>query len=269
MELTLLTSQLAVYDDVLPEDAFARLGAYIESEDYQYMQEGQIQGYFRPEDGRPIHRKRGFAWLAVPLNTLVPREDQAAEVRRGLDLYPTKSPLDAVFEAARAKALEHKDLVGEEKTTWVAITGKIYIYLANTGLSWHWDHDIFSGAYIYYAHPEWNAQWGGELLVGDAACVELKQQIIADRNKGDPSRTLYRRKQFFGTRTNGDDAILKRGFGHFIMAKPNRLVLLKGNQPHKLSLVSHAAGNHGRMSFTGFFATRAGIAQLLGSKGAT
>jgi hypothetical protein len=267
MELTLLTSQLAVYDNVLPPDVFSRLGAYIESEDYQYMQEGQIQPYFRTDDGRPIHRKRGFAWLAVPLNTIIPREDVAAEVKRGLDLYPTKTPIDDVFEAARAKALEHKDLVGEEKTTWVAITGKIYIYLKNTGLSWHWDHDIFSGAYIYYAHPEWNAQWGGELLVGDASCVELKQKIAAERNKTDPSRLIYKRKQFFGTRSNGDDAVLERGFGQFVMPRPNRLVLLKGNQPHKLNLVSPSAGNHARMSFTGFFATRQGIAQLLGSKG--
>lgn len=36
---------------------------------------------------------------------------------------------------------------------------------AGSGLGWHEDDAQYKGAYIFYAHPEWKPNWGGELCV--------------------------------------------------------------------------------------------------------
>jgi Rps23 Pro-64 3,4-dihydroxylase Tpa1-like proline 4-hydroxylase len=263
MELTLLTPQFAVFDNVLPPENFAQVVEYFESEDYALMHADGVKGILRPEDGNPFQRKRVFFYLAVPISTLVPREEQVAEVRRNVDLYPTGSPLDPLFEIMHEKAVEHPELYGEEKKDWIAISGKMFVYPAGTGASWHNDGGMYRGAFIYYTHPRWDAQWGGQLLVADASARETHHQLVAEQAKAWAGEVHRERKHYFGSPVLGDEALMKRGIGSYVMPLPNRLVLLSGDNAHMVAKVNAAAGNHCRMSIAGFFLTPAAMADTL------
>ena len=45
---------------------------------------------------------------------------------------------------------------------------------------------------------------------------------------------------------------MESGMGHFIMPKPNRLVVMKTGNPHMINKVQPAAGDHVRASVTLF-----------------
>jgi hypothetical protein len=47
---------------------------------------------------------------------------------------------------------------------WRGFTQSTWIYRAGLGLEWHSDTG-WVGAYVYYAHPAWRPDWGGELLI--------------------------------------------------------------------------------------------------------
>ena len=119
-----------------------------------------------------------------------------------------------------------------------------------TGLSWHCDAGPYTGAFIYYAHPTWNAQWGGELLVADG-CGDYAQ---ADREDG-------RRHRLDNAREN--EILLREGTGRYVMPKPNRLVYLQGGTPHRIMPVLPAAGQNPRVSVAGFFVKPEGVEALL------
>ena len=263
MELTLATSQFAVYDNVLPPDGFARVIEYFESEEWALMHADGVKGILRPEDGNPFQRKKVFFYLTVPVSTLVAREEQVAEVRRTVDLYPTGSPLDPLFEAMHQQATLHPELYGEPKKDWLAISGKMFVYPAGTGASWHNDGGMYRGAFIYYAHPHWDAQWGGQLLVADPSARETHHELVAEKNKAQAGEPRRERKHYFGSPVLGDDALMKRGIGSYVMPKPNRLVLLSGDNAHMVMKVSGAAGNKCRMSVAGFFLTPSAMADTL------
>jgi Rps23 Pro-64 3,4-dihydroxylase Tpa1-like proline 4-hydroxylase len=123
------------------------------------------------------------------------------------------------------------------------------VYPRDTGLSWHVDdHELYAGAFIYYAHPRWDAHWGGELLIAELAADPEEEEeelpIMAYR---------------FETEAYSE-RLLEIGCGNFVMPKPNRLVLLAG-APHMIARVSPAAGHNVRASVSGFFLnpTRAGV----------
>ncbi|MFO0755549.1 MAG: hypothetical protein U0359_03610 [Byssovorax sp.] len=264
MEPTIATSQFIVYDNVLPPEQFARVVEYFESEDWTLMHADGVKGILRPEDGNPMQRKRVFFYVTVPISTLVPREEQVAEVRRNVDLYPTGTPLDPVYEFMHKRALEHPELYGEEKKDWIAISGKMFAYPAGTGASWHNDGGMYRGAFIYYTHPQWDAQWGGYLLVADPSARDAHHALVAEQAKATAGEAHRERKHYFGgTRVLGDEALMKRGLGSYVMPLPNRLVLLSGDNAHMVAKVAAAAGNHCRMSIAGFFLTPQAMADTL------
>lgn len=55
-----------------------------------------------------------------------------------------------------------RDFLGED---WNAFSLTTFLYPAGSGLGWHEDDAQYKGAYIFYAHPEWKPNWGGELCV--------------------------------------------------------------------------------------------------------
>jgi 2OG-Fe(II) oxygenase superfamily len=84
---------------------------------------------------------------------------------------------------------------------WTGFTQSRWVYRAGTGLEWHSDRG-WLGGYIYFAHAQWRASWGGELLVAtDAARTE----------------------------------------GVFLSPRPNRLVLLRGGTMHCVKKVESTA----------------------------
>jgi two-component system cell cycle response regulator len=177
---------------------------------------------------------------------------------------------EALYEAKRTgrnrvllKQSLHPELYGEPKKDWLAISGKMFVYPAGTGASWHNDGGMYRGAFIYYAHPHWDAQWGGQLLVADPSARETHHELVAEKNKAQAGEPHRERKHYFGSPVLGDDALMKRGIGSYVMPKPNRLVLLSGDNAHMVMKVSSAAGNRCRMSVAGFFLTPSAMADTL------
>jgi hypothetical protein len=60
------------------------------------------------------------------------------------------------------------------------------------------------GGFTFYAHKQWNAEWGGELLVSD--------------EQGGQTPTPFDNSAL-------SEQLLQRGMGTWIAPKPNRLVL--------------------------------------------
>ncbi len=253
------TSQFAIFDDVLNAEDAERLREYIENEEFVSVHAHGSNFVWRLEDGSPRYRRKSYTMPALPLSELLPREEMLAEARKQTDFYPTKSAMDPLMEAIVARAREHKELVGEEKKNWLGMIGKLYAYPAGSAISWHSDTAIYTGAYIYYAHPEWSIQWGGELLVADPESAKL----LRDKTQERRARGLTTRKNHFTAYEPEEEAIMKNGYGHYVMPKPNRLVILAGSHPPRTTQVSPAAGNRPRLSLAGFFITPQGLNSIV------
>lgn len=227
MILTFQTPNLAVFDDVLDDEAWSEVWTYFQYEDLEPTT--RTAGAWKLADGQP---------LAGP-DFHLPAPDASEEDLAHLDtLYPTDAPVDHVLDAL-AVAME---AAGNEvvREPWLHAACRAYVYPVGTGLSWHRDdHARYAGAFVYYAHPEWNVQWGGELNVAHLEDPKALPMVP------------YR----FETRAYSTQ-LMEQGLGHYILAKPNRLVVL-GAQPHRVAPVLPAAGDHVRASVAGFFVRHA------------
>jgi hypothetical protein len=113
---------------------------------------------------------------------------------------------------------------------WTGFSLGTWIYRPGTGLGWHSDTGWLA-SYIYYLHPVWRSNWGGELLVADEGAA-------APVVSGGTSDTA--------------ESVCRTG-GAFIYPRPNRLVLLRGGTLHCIKKVETAAGDSSRTSLSGFF----------------
>jgi hypothetical protein len=215
-----------VIDDFLPEPEWSELWTH-----------------FQFAELHPVSRTVG-AWKlddGVPLGGV-----EVVTGSRGAELAdPSHTPIDHVLRGLLADPELHEGLV---EPGWDRISARAYVYPRETGLSWHVDdHELYAGAFIYYAHPVWNAHWGGELL--------LAQLPPADADDPDPDSEDEDELPIMGYRFETEaysERLLEVGGGSFLMPKPNRLVLLAG-APHMIARVSPAAGHNVRASVTGFF----------------
>ena len=108
------------------------------------------------------------------------------KLRPGVKFYPTGNGVDAALEAIKAYCPRVENLIGKEGEAWAGISAKPFVYPQGTGLSWHGDSGSYSGAFIYYAHPEWNVLWGGEVVPGFSATPEHQTsdtRAIAEYNE--------------------------------------------------------------------------------------
>lgn len=146
-------------------------------------------------------------------------------------------------------------VLGQFRRDWEDFTAFPSLYPMGTGLTWHRDAVTNAGSYVYYAHPRWNAEWGGELLLGDAAQLAIPEALGPFFNAAPPgyeddgATWLNSHLQNDGA----SDILMAHGAGSFVMAKPNRLVVLRGGLPHKIAKVAIGAGSNVRASVAGFF----------------
>ncbi len=125
---------------------------------------------------------------------------------------------------------------------WNQVSFQAYIYPQGSGLRWHLDGPR-AAAFIYYAHPDWHPNWGGELLLSPGSGGEDALPAPA-ASAGDFS-SFY---SDFDAR-----ALLWRPEGGFVFPAPNRLVLIRGGTPHAIKRIEPAAGEAFRASIAGFF----------------
>jgi hypothetical protein len=151
----------------------------------------------------------------------------------GKSYYYSKKPfnnfLDQFSEHVLKFANDHADFIGP----WKDFSLRSYIYPRNTKLSWH-DDTGYTAAMVFYAHKHWGSTWGGELMVAETPPV-----------KEVPCATLSHQWE--------DRFMLALGVGHYILPKPNRMVISKSGTWHCINRVDQDAGDNLRCSIVAFF----------------
>jgi hypothetical protein len=166
--------------------------------------------------------------------------------------FPTGTPADIFIQAMLAQAEAFEPNVGLPERDWGGLTAAPMLYPRGTGLPWHRDTEEYTGSYTFYAHPRWNIEWGGELM--------LHAEDDFDRDSG----VFFHKLRAAGgmpdtpmtAHLDNEDAsrtLMAHGIGSFVMPKPNRLVIIRGGTPHTVARVRDAAGRNVRASISGFF----------------
>ncbi len=140
-----------------------------------------------------------------------------------------------VYEAILGANASAWKIVGKPGEIWDRINSCPYLYGADSGLPWHSDNEFYSGAFIFYAHQDWNIGWGGELLISSS---RLQENLTFNSGK---------RGLFVGFK----DTDLS--LGHYLLPIPNRLVILAAGYPHAIQPVEPIAGDRTRETISGFF----------------
>ncbi|RTK97717.1 MAG: hypothetical protein EKK64_00445 [Neisseriaceae bacterium] len=216
MKLVAKDSYYAVIDDVLPKEQFDLFWKYFNSSDYAYRSMTGWQKVWRITDGQVLAGPPSY-------------HSQA----------PFNNPMDVLHQSAIALAKQHfEEIVGKEDEDWKEFFLTPYIYPAGTKISWHDDYG-YTGACIYYTHPEWGANWGGELFIAKTpSAQEIQESNIAPDNI---------------TREFIDPLLNHYGMGMYFTPKPNRMIFTSGKVWHAINRVDQSAGDHARCSVVGFF----------------
>jgi 2OG-Fe(II) oxygenase superfamily len=236
MRLVLKDEHLTVIDDLLPSDDFRRFYQALQFTDYTLLQ------------GKSWNKAYGAPGPTILESQLVVRGQREitppglSHVGQVMDLLAgADSPLRRLY-AAGETASDH------------TITGRVILFGRGAGLRWHADASDQIGAYIYYGHPEWHTSWGGELMIMDGA-TKLGHGLTEKAAGSFGKRANVKVGGLIGPDFQLDGAEERRadnGLGRFIMAKPNRLVVLSGSAEHRVAPVTDSAGDHLRCSLTGF-----------------
>lgn len=245
MKEVLCDDQLLIWDDVLPAATFEELWKTFRNGSFRSVHSEGMEAVFRVSDGNPLVG-REYAWTPRPVEEMLPPGLRRDEL--GLSFHPTHGPADAVIDAILSAAERARHLTGTMGKDWLALNGSFWAYPAGTGLSWHTDAVRYSCAFIYYCHRRWDVAWGGELLVSSST---------------QDAESLRGAKYTFDESESENRVLMREGLGRYVLPKPNRLVLLKGGIPHRLSPVQPGAGNNVRASLAGFFVSPKGIELML------
>jgi hypothetical protein len=231
------TESFAVFDDVLSKQDFSLFWNYMQDEDYSYIRAGKWIKAFKTGDGDCL---QGPVYLSNQVTVDQPYKH-----------YPTGLGIDLLFKAVSAQAAALKPWIGARGRDWDYFSARPYLYPNGAGLSWHDDSLSYIGAFAYYGHPQWNIQWGGELLI-----AKEKPRIGAY-----PKRPVLGNKagKMIGFHLDNEEQnrrVLDAGLGSYVMPKPNRLVIIGRGISHTIKKTEGDAGDRVRASVTGFFVKR-------------
>jgi hypothetical protein len=226
---------LAVIDDVLSSEQRDGLWNYFQLQPFQRIDALGMQGQWSLEDSGVL-RGPTVGW------------------GRGWDAqYPTGTPIDHVIKAVVECETEIASVVGPQGVVWDIFSAFPTIHVAGQGRLWHRDTDDDAGSWVYYAHREWNIEWGGELFLSHERAVPAAYGAFLHRlrpmaDHPDPPG--------WKSHIDNEDAnalLMERGIGSYVAPKPNRLVLIKGGTPQALAKVRASAGRHVHATVGGVF----------------
>ena len=238
LKFTVNNKQIAVIDDFLPAKDWEEVHKYMELTSYISVWEQGWNGSWRLDDG-PVMRGPSTSY---------------GDYSSSENKYPTGVGLDILMKAVLDNAPKFSKQLGAPDS-WNAFTALPMLYPRNTGLYWHRDAPTWAGSYTYYAHKQWNIEWGGEMLIGDESTNEIPDEYGLFLSKEREAMGL-KQKVSFGAHIDNSKAnefIMEQGIGSFVMPKPNRLVIVSQGTMHTASKVNPAAGDNLRMSISGFF----------------
>lgn len=230
-----------IVDNFLPAKEFLAIQKFIQFQDYQSVHARGWSKSWRPSDGNPLVSQSFFS------KDLPGVLDGAA--------YPSGTGIDFVIKRILASIKDYSRWTGAEDV-WEYFNASVYLYPQGTGLGWHEDDYSYSGAYIYYAHPEWRPGWGGELCV--MGYTEPSSGLAAD--EPEDIAEIYAMAGVTGGdygpefgQTLRDKKIMEQGHGTFIIPKPNRMIFIREGYSHCIKKVDPSAGDRMRCSIAGFF----------------
>jgi hypothetical protein len=225
--LSYRSNDVVVYDDVLAADEFRHLFSYLNSLDYQSVHVLGWRKVWRLHDGNPLTSRAG--WHYNDGNGGKPEEL----------VFPTETPVDTLVRWIIERTPEIESIVGKSGTNWRRFSFAPWVYPPGSGLSLHQDGHIYSGAFTYFAHPDWHLHWGGHLMVLDepkGSAVQASDVIFPPFLTDDPSEITF-----------------DPGFAFTVFAKPNRIAFLSPTCRHVMTRVDSNAGQNARVSVAGFF----------------
>lgn len=239
MQLTLETDQVAVFDDVLAEGDLERLWHHVQAMTFKPVPVGAPGSPWLPTDGAAMMGPGLVAW-ADPATTTVDPEHAR---------FPTSTPVDPLIRRLLDEQPRLARWVGAAIHEWAVLSAVPWLYPPGSGLSWHTDSSMYSGAFAYYLHPVWDPQWGGELVLAHPSAREQRELVPGDHSQRfDRSRLAA--------------SVAEVGVGHYVVPRRNRLVVIAGGHPHKIARVDPTAGHHVRASIAGFYVRARSLATL-------
>ena len=224
-----------VIDDLLPADIRARLWNYFQIQPLNSVRALGIEGHWLLEDSGVLRGPTvgwGHTWDAQ---------------------YPSGAPIDNVMKALVDCADLFAATVGRYDIDWKIFSAMPTLYQPGQGLVWHRDSEDNTGSWVYYAHDQWNIEWGGELLLAHTLDLPREYGVYFHRLSATPELPEPIPWQTHLDNEDANRLLLEGGFGSYVAPKPNRLVLIKGGTPHAIAKVLPAAGRHLRASIGGFF----------------
>ena len=220
MKPSIVIGDAAVYDDFLGQDLAHQLWGTMNMIPYSWSDSRVWTKVWTLADGAIL---RSAHWSASAPNwqlALPPGPNSAKQ--------SPPAPFTQFLGCLR-EVLTTKDDIPEVKS----IVMIPYVWPPKSSISWHSDGDTSTpsriGAFSYYAHKHWNAEWGGEFLL-----TELD--------------TTFTQRPFDNSEIS--EAIISRGYGFWASPKPNRLVINPSDMYHKVAKTTDAAAP--RMSIQGF-----------------
>jgi 2OG-Fe(II) oxygenase superfamily len=228
---------LVVADGVLPAAAFSALCREVANGDYRSVHTQKWDKAWRLWDGQPLRGEsvyfdpmRVFGWKGAT--------------------YPTSTSVDVLIDAVRRMAAACPDIAGKEGVDWLAIYLSPWLYPIGSALSLHQDAQQYSGSFTFFAHTRWSVHWGGELLVSRNPQAGIEPGSVAHSAT---SRATVRGGDEPWMSDDGNDDPDDPGIATCVTPKPNRLVLIGPDRPHRVARVDQNAGARVRASIAGFF----------------
>lgn len=234
-KVTAQTASYTVIDDLLPPAARDRLWNYFQIQPMNPVRQLGLQGHWLLDDGETL-RGPTVGW------------GHKFDAQ-----YPSGAPIDDVMKALVDCAALYEPSVGQHNVDWKVFSAMPTIYQAGQGLVWHRDSEDNTGSWIYYAHPDWNVEWGGELLLSAARDLPREGGVYFHRLRATPDLPAPPPWQSHLDNSDANELLMATGFGTYVAPKPNRLVVIKGGTAHAIAKVHAAAGRHVRASIGGFF----------------
>jgi Rps23 Pro-64 3,4-dihydroxylase Tpa1-like proline 4-hydroxylase len=234
MNITLRHPGFVVLDDVLSHEDLTQLWEFARDERYKTMASGDWRRAWRLNDGTPYVSRSYFRSqgpLCAPLEILAARIERVAE--------------------------EYPDIVGNRDEIWDDIGMQIFLYRRGERISWHQDtrysEGQMAGSAVFYLHREWSSLWGGELMLADP-------DDVTEEDEGGAAAPLLDGRE--------ERALIRPAVGTYVVARPNRLVLISARTLHSTARVDPDAGDRVRCSVSAFFGRRRAFAGVTGASGA-
>jgi Rps23 Pro-64 3,4-dihydroxylase Tpa1-like proline 4-hydroxylase len=244
MEIVKNDPHLMVIDNFLGEEQFKAIQLQLMLEQYTQLHEGFWKKAWRLTDGNPL--------VSAIYN--FSSEEHFEKVASQI-YYPTNKPFDLFVDALNAVAAKAQSIIGQRDRDWSSYGFRAYIYTVGTGLGWHEDDVSVSGAFVYYCHPHWSMDWGGELLILEKVIPTGIEPPGGSIKLPDNMRSMSTKGAVgpeFGWNSRAHH-FMDIGMGQFVSAKPNRLVFIGPHHSHSVRPVTIAAGENPRISLAGFF----------------